>query len=293
MYLNQYSEVTRLIKMRLGGPIFNRYDDAESWASAVRASGYRAAYCPLDLVENGSQNECKKLVDAARKLDIVIAEVPSWSNPISRDERVRKEAIELCQKRLELAERVGANCCVNIAGSNGESMSEPHPENLNSDTFDRIVESVREIIDAVKPKKTSYALEMSPWVHPASPNSYLRFINTIKRERLAAHLDPVNVISTIHRFYYNAAFLEECFTLLGPYVRSCHAKDIILRKKLTVHLDEVRPGLGNLDYRKYLRLIEHLDPDMPLMLEHLETETEYKKAADHIRVVAKETGIKI
>ncbi|AWT59772.1 MAG: hypothetical protein DF168_00967 [Candidatus Moanabacter tarae] len=279
--------------MRLGGPIFKPYDDAESWAHAVRTSGYRAAYCPLELVENGSPSECLKLVDAAKKLDIVIAEVPAWSNPISRDERVRRKAIELCQRRLELAERVGANCCINLAGSNGESKSEPHPENLNSDTFDRIVESVREIIDAVKPKRTSYVLEMSPWVHPTSPNSYLRFINKIKREGFAAHLDPVNVVSTIHRFYYNAAFLEECFTTLGPYVRSCHAKDIILRKKLTVQLNEVRPGLGKLDYSKYLRLIEHLDPDMPLMLEHLKTEKEYTKAADYIRMVAKGIGIAI
>ena len=277
--------------MRLGGPLFCRYEDAESWAYAVRASGYRAAYCPLDLVEGRSSQECRKLVEAARKADIVIAEVPAWSNPISQDEGERREAIGLCQRRLELAERVGANCCVNIAGSNGKNKSEPHPENLNSETFDRIVESVREIIDAVKPKKTAYTLEMMPWVHPASPNSYLRLINAIQREGFAVHLDPVNIVSTIHRFYYNAALLEECFTLLGPYVRSCHAKDIVLREKLTVNLQEVRPGLGKLDYSTYLRSIEQLDPDMPLMLEHLRTETEYRKAADHIGIVAKGEGI--
>ncbi len=279
--------------MRLGGPIFSTYSDAESWARAVRDSGYRAANCPLDLTENRSVGDCRKVVEAAHKADIVIAEVPAWSNPISPDEGIRREAIELCQRRLELAERLGARCCVNLAGSIGKKRSEPHPENLNSETFDRIVETIREIIDAVRPKKTSYALEMMPWAHPASPNSYLRLLKKVDREGFAVHLDPVNIVSTIPRYYYNAALIEECFALLGPYVRSCHAKDIVLRKKLTVHLDEVRPGLGKLDYSIFLRSIEQIDPNTPLMLEHLKTESDYRKAGDYIRKVAKREGIPV
>ena len=56
--------------------------------------------------------------------------------------------------------------------------------------------------------------------------------------------------------------------------------------KLTVHLDEVRPGLGRLDYKVYLKELSLLDKDTPLMLEHLETEAEYILAAAHIRSVA-------
>jgi sugar phosphate isomerase/epimerase len=60
-----------------------------------------------------------------------------------------------------------------------------------------------------------------------------------------------------------------------------------LSGRLTTHLDEVRPGLGGLDYRVYLQELNKLSPDIPLMLEHLPTEEEYALAASHIRAVAK------
>ena len=51
----------------------------------------------------------------------VVAEVGAWSNPLSPDETTRTAAVELCKRRLALADRVGARCCVNIAGSRSEN----------------------------------------------------------------------------------------------------------------------------------------------------------------------------
>ena len=65
-------------------------------------------------------------------------------------------------------------------------------------------------------------------------------------------------------------------------IKSCHAKDIILREQLTVHLDECRPGTGCLDYAIFLRELAKLDPDTPLLIEHLPHE-EYPAAAAHVR----------
>ena len=61
----------------------------------------------------------------------------------------------------------------------------------------------------------------------------------------------------------------------------CHAMDITLLQRLTIHQDEVRPGLGGLDY------------ETPLMLEHLSSEGEYVLAAEHIRGVAAKAGVKL
>ena len=65
----------------------------------------------------------------------------------------------------------------------------------------------------------------------------------------------------------------------------------MLRENLTVHLDEVRPGLGSLDYRVFLTELNKLDPDTTLMLEHLPSQEEYEKAAAHIRAVGAEIGV--
>jgi len=54
-------------------------------------------------------------------------------------------------------------------------------------------------------------------------------------------------------------------------------------------IDEVRPGLGGLDYGAFLD--GQLDLDTPLMLEHLADEREYCLAAAHMRGVAEKAGI--
>jgi len=276
--------------MRFGGPVFADASDPERWSAAVRQQGYGAAYCPL--APDASDEAVRAFANAAKKANVVIAEVGAWSNPISPNEAVRRDALARCQAHLALADRVGARCCVNIAGSRGPQWDGPHPDNLTDATFGLVVETVRAIIDAVKPWRTFYTLETMPWSFPESPDSYLRLIQAIDRRQFAVHLDPVNLINSPPRFLANAELIRECFAKLGPHIRSCHAKDIALSGRLTVHLDEVRPGRGGLDYAAYLEELDRLDPDTPLMLEHLPNEGEYVLAALHIRTVAETKGVK-
>lgn len=283
--------------MRLGGPISAADDDPNEWVAALRAAGYAAAYCPVG--DDADEDVVGAYRQAAKAADIVIAEVGAWSNPISPNENVRQASVAQCQRRLALAEQIGARCCVNIAGSRCEQEDErptspgwswPHPDNLSADTFAMIVDSVREIIDAVKPERTAYTLETMPWVFPDSADSYLRLIEAIDRPAFGVHLDPVNLVNCPQRYYDSTALLRECFAKLGPHIKSCHAKDIALETQLTVHLNEVRPGVGGLDYHTYLRELAKLEPDTPLMLEHLPAE-EYPAAAAHVRAVAEEVGV--
>jgi len=278
--------------MRLGGPILEIHPDPDAWIQALRKRGYRAAYCPLAPHER-DEDKIRAYARAAGAADIVIAEVGTWSNPLSADAEERTAALETCKQGLALADRIGARCCVNIAGSRGRRWDGPDPRNLTEATFDQIVETVREIIDAVKPKRTFYTLETMPWIYPDSPEAYLRLLRSIDRERFAVHLDPVNLVNSPARYFQNARLIRECFEKLGPYIKSCHAKDIRLAERLTVHLDEARPGTGGLDYRVLLQELARLDEDVPLMLEHLPSEQDYVFAAEYIRTVARELGLKL
>jgi len=279
--------------MRLGAPIYNcPADDPSRWALMHRNAQYGAAYCPV----NADTDEalCRAYVETARKADLVIAEVGAWSNPLSDDPKMAQDAMDRCQKQLALAEKIGAKCCVNIAGSrNPKQWDGPHPTNFSADTFDRIVETVRKIIDAVKPARTFYTLEPMPWVLPDSPDNYLQLIKAIDRKAFAVHLDPVNMINCPARMYDTAGFLRECFEKLGRHIVSCHAKDITYSNKLTLHLDECLPGTGVMDYAVFLTLCEALDPNMPVMLEHLPKEEDYRLAADFVKQKAKAVGVSL
>jgi sugar phosphate isomerase/epimerase len=270
--------------MRLGGPVGAGGFDPDRWAAEVRRRGYGAVTFPLQGA--GEAADAAAYAAAARAADIVIAEVGAWSNPLSPDEATRRAALAFCQERLALADELGARCCVNIAGSRGQRWDGPHPDNLTPDTFALIVETVRAIIDAVQPRRTFYTLETMPWIYPDSADSYLHLLRAIDRTRFAVHLDPVNLVCSPQRYFANAALIRDCFAQLGPHIRSCHAKDIRLGDAMTVHLDEVRPGLGALDYAVYLAEMNKLDADTPLILEHLESEEDYALAAGHIRSVA-------
>lgn len=271
--------------MRLGGALFVEYSTPEQWVEAVTAQGYSAAFCPVD--ENADDDTVRAYEEAARKAWIVISEVGAWgNNPISPDEKTRRAGIEGCCTRLDLADRIGAVCCVNVSGSRGERWAGPHDENLTEDTFALIVDSVREIIDTVQPTRTYYSLETMPWLYPDSAQCYADLIRAIDRERFAVHLDPVNLVNSPDRYYNSGPMIEECFSLLGPHIVSCHAKDIILSDELTLHMSECRPGDGNLDWRTCVRELGRLGDDIPVMIEHLSDPADCRAAAAHIRNIA-------
>ena len=279
--------------MRLGGPIFADYETPDEWARAVRAAGYSAAVAQLPL--DAPDQTLDAYRNAAQRHDIVIAEVGAWgANPLHRDDAERRRGLETIKTRLQQADRLGARCCVNIAGTTFvRKQGEPVPNQLTDEVFALIVDSVREIIDEVRPTRTFYALETMPWLLPNTADSYVSLLNAIDRGRFAVHFDPVNLITSPERYYNNAGVIREFCEKLGPHIKSCHAKDIVLRHELTVHLYETRPGLGNFDFEVYLREINELDRDMPLMIEHLEGEDEYAEAAAYIRSIAEAEGIEL
>lgn len=275
--------------MRFGGIIFKKWNTPEEWAQAAIEAGYSAVYFPVDYTADTAAID--DYAKAAKDHDLVICEIGVWNNLLDKDPAKRQDNINRAIQQLELADYVGANCCVNIAGSYSDQWDGPHKDNLTEKAFDEIVLTTQKIIDAVNPKNTCYSLEPMPWMYPDSADSYLRLIKSIDRKGFAAHLDPVNIINSPQLYYRNGEIIREWFDKLGDNILSCHAKDIKLSDKLTVHLDECRPGLGELDYVTYLECISKLDDRVCMMLEHMTLEEDYIEATRYIKGLAKGMGI--
>ncbi|MBQ8087666.1 MAG: sugar phosphate isomerase/epimerase [Clostridia bacterium] len=278
--------------MKFGGMLLRPWNSPEDWAKQALDMGYTAVYFPVD--HTAPQKEIDAYVEASKAAGLTIAEVGVWNNTLDTNLHQRELAIAHAIRQLELADYVGANCCVNIAGSyNPTQWDGHHPDNLTQRAFDEIVEVSQRIVDAVNPKRTAYTLEPMPWMYPDSAESCLKLIQAIDRKGFAAHLDMVNVISSPALFYRNGVLIEEWFETLGPYIRSCHAKDIVLGNTLTVHLDECRPGLGALDYVTYLKCIDQLDDHVTLMLEHMTEEEDYIEATAYLKALATDIGVSL
>jgi sugar phosphate isomerase/epimerase len=84
--------------------------------------------------------------------------------------------------------------------------------------------------------------------------------------------------------YFNAnEFIDECADLLGDRIRSCHIKDVHLREEYTFQLEECAPGQGEYPLRYYASRMNQIDPDMPIILEHLNTDEEYFTYMDYLK----------
>ncbi|MBE7504167.1 MAG: sugar phosphate isomerase/epimerase [Verrucomicrobiales bacterium] len=274
----------------LGGPVFNLPPDPEAAARAHRDLGYAAAYCP-----NVSLNDpaaIRATREAYERVGVVIAEVGRWVNLLDRDPEKRAAHLKLVTEGLALADEIGARCCVDIAGSFNETVwYGPHPDNLSERFFDAAVENARKIVDAVKPKRAKFCYEMMGWALPDSPDSCRDLLRAVDRAGFGVHLDPCNLINSPTRFYRNTTLLDECFDKLGPWIASCHAKDLAWNIEMNVHFREVVPGQGELDYATFLRRLARLPQAPPLMLEHLSSAAEYDQGRRHIKQVGEQAGL--
>ncbi|MBS1829858.1 MAG: sugar phosphate isomerase/epimerase [Acidobacteria bacterium] len=276
--------------VRLGGPIYLKSDDPRELAREHRRLGYAAAYCPNADVQDGVRT--KAIAEAFAAENVVIAEVGAWKNMLDPDAAKRKENLDYVMMRLALAEAVGARCCVDIAGSFHPTVwYGAHKDNVSPRFFDATVENVRKVIDAVKPKRTTFSVEMMGWSIPDSADSYLKLLKAVDRKQFSVHVDVCNIINSPERIYNNAAVIEDVFRKLGRWVSSCHAKDLAWVAEMNVHFVEVIPGRGEIDYRAYLRSLAGIAADAPLMLEHLKTAAEYEEGAAYIRKTAAACGV--
>ena len=277
-------------KIRFGGPIFLKSNDPAELAAEHRRLGYSAAYCPNASIKDTAG--IKAIREAFAAKNVVIAEVGAWKNMLDPDAAARKANLQYVTERLALADEVGARCCVDIAGSyNPKTWYGPHKDNLSRKFFDATVENVRGVIDAVKPTRTKFTIEMMGWNLPDTPDSYLRLIQAVARPAFAVHVDVCNLINSPEKIYNSTAVIEDCFRKLGPHIMSCHAKDLAWVTELNVHFLEVIPGRGEVDYHAYLKELAKLPQDAPLMMEHLKTAEEYGEARGYIQRMASESGV--
>jgi sugar phosphate isomerase/epimerase len=275
--------------MRLGGPIFQKFTTIAEEIALHQQLGFGAAYCRY--IEDKTQRSTYK--QSFAEADIVLAEFGAYcinildTNPVLR----QKNIDEIC-RRLEYADEMGVRCCVMHGGSvETGDWGNANPLNMSEKSFYETVRVIQLILDRTKPIITKLVIETESYLLPDSPEIYTRLIENVDRPGFAVHLDPVNMIASPRQFYSNAQYIKQCFSLLGPWIVSCHAKDLNMpAKHATVQINETFIGDGMLDYATYLTEIQKLDPAPTLMIEHL-NDSQLMTGLDFIFAQADKLGI--
>ena len=277
--------------MRLGTSSPLGHDTAINWAKNQIKIGCSSVVFPVDSSEQ--EEKITEYKNAADKAGLMIAEDGIWRNALSLDQNERRKNMDYCVEQLRMADFIGAKCCVNVSGAFGKRWDGAYKENFSKQAREEIIRMVREIIDRADVKNTFFALEPMPWMIPDSPEVYLQLMRDVDREQFAVHMDFVNMINCPRRFLDAEGFIEECFSRLGPYIKSTHLKDSRMDPmQLTTVLHECSPGEGSLDFVHVLRIIDrYLPADAPVLLEHMTTFEEYRRAYDYVAAKAAEAGV--
>lgn len=269
---------SRDMKLGVSSPLL--HDSPKQWAKKHKELGLEAINFSPNCEDDPALVE--EYVREAKAQGLTIAEVGVWRNTLDPDEEARRKAVRYAIGQLELADRIGARCCVNIMGARGSRWDGAYKENYSRETWELGVKTIREIIDSVQPRNTYYTIESMPWMVPAGPDEYLHLLEAVERDRFAVHMDVFNWMTTPQRYFYNEEFVEECFAKLGKQVKSCHLKDVRMEEHYTLCFRETYMGNGSVNIRHLIETAMSYDEDMPFIIEHLNTDEEY---LDSIRYV--------
>lgn len=267
--------------MRLGTSSPLQHGSPAEWADNQIKLGCRTVVFPVQ--SNEPEEKIIAYKEAADKAGLTIAEVGIWRNALVSDPAERRANMDYCVEQLRLADFVGARCAVNVAGAFGPVWDGGYRENFSEEAWKQTVSMVREIIDRADVKNTFFTLEPMPWMIPTGPEEYIRLIGAVDRDRFAVHMDVINMINSADRYFHAEEFIDECAEVLGNRIRSCHIKDVHLDRRYTLRLEECGPGDGEFPLRHYVSRMHEIDPDMPVILEHLSTDEEYLKYMEYLR----------
>jgi len=264
----------------------------------LRENGFTAANTNPDPWYSMSDSNLRELHQALKQYDVVVFEIGGYRNLIHTDESVRRENIKRIAYCLEAADKIGCPMVGTISGSRNPEGNEwgdnyaVHPDNWTIETWNLLIQSIRQILKDTAGMKAVIGMEAQITTNQDTPLAHHRLMDDVGDERLKVNLDPTNMVH-LYNHFHTTELINECFDLLGEDIVGCHAKDTyVLPHSQTVHVQEVCPGRGNLDYETYLVRLSRMKWARALLPEHIPGD-QYSEAYAYIRKVADSVGVKI
>jgi sugar phosphate isomerase/epimerase len=215
-----------------------------------------------------------------------------WQNMITPDENARQEAVRTVQAALRLAGWMGARGIDTGPGSmNPDGPWFPHPDNWSPTARKQLVKTLKECAPAAEDAGVYLSLESHQLVTLKTPEITLEILDEVDSPWVRCDYDSANWI-TLDTIFDTGTEVNRHFDLLGKYIVSCHAKDIWIENRLTLHLEDGCPGKGLMDFATLFRRMEELNPDYPVIAEGNTTE-ELPAVSELFYRTAQELGIRV
>ena len=243
-------------------------------ARRVREHGFRGLSVffsrPME-ADLGQVRELKNLLNDAG-LDVAQAN-GAYEALVNPNEGLRTAGVRgleaLCRAgRVLEAETV----YVRPGGLNPRGHWYAHPDNHLPQTFDRLVDSLRQAAGTAASEGMCLAIEGHVLSILDTAQRVRDLLDAVGSPSLKFNVDAVNFVGTVRGVHDTRPILKEMFGLLGKDTVAAHMKDLALQDDLVVHIQEVVIGTGKLDQEYYLELLQEYCPNAYCLIEHLPEE---------------------
>ncbi len=237
----------------------------------VRAAGFSGAQVFLDRPLQAEAEDIARVKQAFDDAGLVVAQTNGWyESLINPDEAIRVEGIRGMQALVRAGRQLNTRFVYVRPGSiNPNGHWWPHPDNHLPATFDRLVNSLRQICLTAESEGVRVGVEGHVVSTLDRPQRVRDLLDAVGSPALGFCMDPVNFIGTVQDVYHTGRILNELFDLLGRDMLAAHVKDCALLDAHVVHIVEVIPCTGRMNFEVFMRRWVECCPQGYFLIEHL------------------------
>lgn len=293
------------MRLAVSGGLFPRHVDefTEAMAARTREMGYTGIFTRFDQDDPFATTDaqCRRVRSILADYGLTMVQAIGHRPPlIHPDEAIRREAVKTLRAAIRIAANLGSLSCHTGPGSLAQMGAthsdwggawDPHGDNWDPLCRAQLVKSLKEVAPAAEEHEVIVGLEGHVLVTLNSAEMMRGVLDEVDSPAIRCDLDPVNWL-TLDTVFRNGPAIDHMCDVLGPRIFNAHAKDVIVQKRLVIHLDECPAGQGILDYDRFMRRVEALGPERFLVVEHAAVE-ELPAAKAFLDRKAAELGIRV
>jgi len=269
-----------------------RQIDWISYAQRWRKLGFSGATLFIHKPLESHPRDILPVKQACDEVGLAVTQANGWYEClVNPDETLRAEGIKGMQALCRYGVYLDAHSVYMRPGSlnpNGHWWA--HPGNHSDETFERLVDSVRQVCRVAEMEGVKIAVEGHVMTTLDTPARVLDLLEAVSSPALKFNLDPVNFVGTVRDVHDTTRIINLLFDLLGKDVIAAHAKDCELAEAFVMQIPEVVIGTGTMNYELFLRRFVQTCPDKYFIIEHL-PEEKIPLAREALRLVAERLNI--
>jgi len=260
----------------------------------VREAGFSGAHIFVDRPLQAELSEFERVKAAYDEAGLVVAQTNGWYEClINPDEATRAEGIKGLSQLVRIGRTLDSRFTYVRPGSiNPNGHWWPHPENHAPQTFDRLVNSLKQVCRVAEAEGVLLGVEGHVVSTLDTPQRVRDLLDAVGSPALKFNMDPVNFVGTVRDVHDTTRIVNALFDTLGRDMVALHAKDCAIQDAHVVHIVEVIPCTGSMNYELLMRRWVECCPDGYFLIEHL-PDDKVLVALEAIRRKADALGIRL